>query len=266
MKKVISLLVVTFLLIQPGIGFAALSLEAIEVVEQLRRRLKPLSVIQESSSQSENVAAKIPKKISSVKNYVVGKELQEALQNLREKVYGSQNIRFGYRSADEKKSSYSSNLENRTKRLKVAVKKVKVPELYVPGLLLRQSLDRVKETRPLSDLSNESVSTLVIAEPESALATRKNEIPCSMAGCEKSVISSSKETSVRSSPQKKLKKTQKKLVKTEVKKLVKTEVLASQKRLAAPSRGKPGLEDIKLNGELKKHEFKMPGSYRIIVR
>ncbi len=249
--RLLSLLMALLLL--PALAQAALSLEALEMVETLRRNLN-------------NIEPEKPQDIATGE-YVVGHELGQALARLRHNLYGT--------TAPVSRTSTRKEIDSGEK-MRQAINEP-AAELYIAGLELRQAIERVKQTRRPGEINNQiegepptsieqpsaaEPADLSDAEPAQASADDSSaQISSDVAGeCEtggelpdisSSVRDAGQNTSTISQLRQQLKQ-------------------ADAETPQAPDSAKePGVndgEDRSINRELSRYEFKMPSSYRIIVR
>lgn len=215
-KKTFSLLLLLLFMIlsQPGVLQAALSLEALDMVEQLRRGLE------------KHPVSETPVQTADSGEYIPGKALESALRKMRQRVYGEKVVK----------------LPTRTESLEKVVEEVNVPELYVPGVALRTAIERVKASRDPDEMCNEMVNvpdpSQAPAKPQMVEAPKPQNQAISEPNPEKEALKlkSANET-----------------VKPSVEENIDTSKEKDQ-------------ETQQLNQQLEKHEFKMPGNYRVIVR
>jgi|GEM_PF-5817225 len=256
MKKYFKLLFIAVLLLQPLQLMAALSLEALEIVETMRRNLN------QSSAQNETT---IP--ASSADSYVVGSQLKQALLRMRSQIYGR---------ATE--GSSISSLKDHSEKIARAVDEVEIPELYIPGSALRIALDKIRSTRDPGEICNDEIKKVpnASAKDEGTAVESAVNSPAPIES-EPSQDLDRRAESV-SEPQapeieepKTIEESDLPSRLEELKQKYHTN-RASQLPSEPEKHDEPGeakKEDVandELNLKLKKHEFKMPGSYRIIVR
>ncbi|MDN5279768.1 MAG: hypothetical protein PWR01_3733 [Clostridiales bacterium] len=279
MKKSLFFVLLTVILMVPQAAHSALSLEAKEMVEELRRGLK-------ATTSSVTIVAK------DAEDYEVGEELAKAIRRLRVSIYGTPeptNVAYPPRNRFK---NIPEGLNSRTERFARVVHETSVPELYVPGIMLRTAIDRVKATRQPYEISTE----VVAPEPVEAVNTEKvvaadatKEAPIekpvvnvaheSMAAPEKiapvkkaqkTAVTARKKTSrkriVTSAPEK----PRSEVFKSEASKKVRVQKAdfssSSSKKVGVASKADSSFDDLKINREIEKREFRMPGNYRIIVR
>lgn len=249
MKKIIFLLLLTFIILQPIRLSAALSLEALELVEQLRRNLnKDAARIDEASVDSQAAVGN---------EYIVGRELKNALQRLRQKVYGGQPKRA-------MKKTEPTPMVVRSEIMKQTVDEENVPELYVPGIELREAISRVRATRDPSEISNE----VAAASPGIETEAKNDDNSWSQS------LNNETESPIEVKAKKKYESLAAKTPGFRLKSSLATGDKDSDSEAGEPDSVKEEnldqelekLQDRVLNNEISKHEFKMPQNYRIIVR
>lgn len=249
--RLLSLLMALLLL--PALAQAALSLEALEMVETLRRNLN-------------NVEPDKPQDIATGE-YVVGHELGQALARLRHNLYGT--------TAPVSRTSTRKEIDSGEK-MRQAINEP-AAELYIAGLELRQAIERVKQTRRPGEINNQiegeppaSIEHLSAAEPadlsdaepapasadDSSVKIASDVAGESETGGESPDISSSIRDSGKIS--KRISRLRQQLKQP----AAETPVTPDPVRDPEVEDG----EDRSINRELSRYEFKMPSSYRIIVR
>ncbi|GAB4272014.1 MAG: hypothetical protein Kow0029_10240 [Candidatus Rifleibacteriota bacterium] len=126
------------LLLQPMLAGAEISLEGIEMIEQLRRKL---SVVKTEQSQCK----KTEQQVSSEK-YIPGTLLKLALKRYRKIVYGNADFSDAETSI-VKVGCTTARSRKRIDSLSSETKKVSVKEPYVAGSMLKEALQRIKASR-----------------------------------------------------------------------------------------------------------------------
>lgn len=229
MKKTIILLLLAFVILQPVASSAALSLEALEMVEQLRRDLQ---ANQPAASDVAQVAE--PDK----NEYVVGKELKEALSRLRRNVYGD--------AARSENTSETLTLQDRTEKINRTIEEENVPELYIAGSELKEAIARVRATRDPAEINN----NIDQFQDNSSAPVAAS-------------ISTSKDTSLPEPESLQLKFHRNEATK-DVEKAA--EISAADNASEISETAQEEMQNRALNRQISKREFKMPKNYRIIVR
>jgi hypothetical protein len=258
-NKIFQLLLLTIVLLQPVSLSAALSLEALEMVEQLRRNLNGQNT---QTVADADIVEKISPKSSEPEQYVVGMELRNALKRLRRAVYGSE-------TPERKIPALSQAVEDRAEIISHSVEEEEVPELYVAGVELKDAIARIRATRDPSEICNDvdkravdlAVSADLVVEPDEervesvvdSVDRLEDEVvaPVTAAVAETKSYENDDESDA---------------LKLKFKKLVSAQKAAPVEEKADSSKDLDKLHDKVINREIKKHEFKMPENYRIIVR
>ncbi|MEW6710387.1 MAG: hypothetical protein AB1403_11245 [Candidatus Riflebacteria bacterium] len=256
MKKYFKLLFIAVLLLQPLQLMAALSLEALEIVETMRRNLNQFSAQKETTMPA-----------SSAESYVVGSQLQQALLRMRSQIYGREN-----------EGSVIPSLKDRSEKIARAVDEVDVPELYIPGSALRIALDKIRSTRAPDEICNDELNKDLnsaagnedsVAEPAADSAIPLESEPSSTIEKEPEPSNESKASEIEqpAAPEESDLPSRLEALKQKYHADRANQLPSEPEKPAEPAEAKK--EDMatdELNLKLKKHEFKMPGSYRIIVR
>ncbi|MFZ5952486.1 MAG: hypothetical protein ACOYXC_17430 [Candidatus Rifleibacteriota bacterium] len=256
MKKYFKLLFITVLLLHPLQVMAALSLEALEIVETMRRNLSQISAQKE---------ADLP--VPSSESYVVGSQLQQALAKMRSQIYGQ---------AIE--ASPIPSLKDHSEKIARAVDEVEIPELYIPGSALRIALDKIRSTRDpgeicidelKKDFKTAAKDEAAVAEPAVESATPVESKPLQEPVDKAEPVSEPQATEIEEPAASEESDLPSRLeaLKQKYQTDSANEVPAQSEKQDEPAATKKeDTETDDLNLKLKKHEFKMPGSYRIIVR
>lgn len=264
MNKIFQLLLLVIVILQPVSLSAALSLEALEMVEQLRRNLNGQSAPETSGKAViENVVAIEP----GQEQYVVGQELREALKRLRRSVYGSE-------TPVRKVPAALPTVEERAETLAKSLDEEDVSELYIAGVELKEAIVRVRATRDPSEICDE-VDKRVVESGEKVVPvevdeTRDENVVASVDEPQEpqEPVEASVPAVTPSEPEPELESDSDSL-KLKFKKLVTRQKAAAaqvEEEKTDTSEDLHKLQDKVINREIKKYEFKMPGNYRIIVR
>jgi predicted transcriptional regulator len=279
-KAVTVIIIVFSILLLPTVSYAELSLEALEMVEAMRRKLDEQKGIDSSATQPQE-AYNVPEDTSSEEEYIVGAELRAALDRLRLKVYGN-----AARSAiDSSGSGKVLNPKKRQQKFIKTVKENKNTDLYVAGLMLRHAIDKIKMTRRPDELNEHIIQEHQVAKvkensDEIAVYVKTKRIDSSKTSKTDSADKMSDQYANSSFIKNMRMLRSQKPANRELNKLSKT---PQSSALPAKSQLQPSSEfsdegyqmnaksdtieeDRKINNELGKHEFRMPQNYRIIVR
>ena len=267
MNKIFQLLLLVIVMLQPVSLSAALSLEALEMVEQLRRNLNGQNAPETSvKAVIENVVAIEP----GEEQYVVGQELREALKRLRRSVYGSE-------APVRKAPATLPTVEERAETLAQSLEDEDVSELYIAGVELKEAIARVRATRDPSEICDE-VDKRVVESGEKVVPVEVEETR------DENVVASVDEPQEPQEPQEPVEASVPAVTPSEPEPELESDseslrlkfkkLVSRQKTAAAPveeektesSEDLHKLQDKVINREIKKYEFKMPGNYRIIVR
>lgn len=252
MKSIRLLSLLMALLLLPALAQAALSLEALEMVETLRRNLN-------------NIEPDKPQDIATGE-YVVGHELGQALARLRHNLYGT--------TAPVSRTSTRKEIDSGEK-MRQAINEP-AAELYIAGLELRQAIERVKQTRRPGEINNQVIEEAVAASaPPSAV--ENTEISHTVSAVSVPAVVPAEPVSEMVIANE----TEKKPAAVSSSNLVEnrgdSRISRLRQRLKASARSESDpapakdakveeSEDRGINRELSRYEFKMPSSYRIIVR
>jgi hypothetical protein len=254
-SRSITLFFIALLILIPEIAGAALSLEALAMVEDIRRKLATTSTSQNEEIVMQQDSAIAVNEVSSDvgKEYVVGAELRQALQRYRKAVYGQTEP-----AATEPVLNYaSSKTLIETTREKTAPKQSEAAESYTVGRSLRRAIDRVKSTRPPDDMCEDVIA--VDAAQYIQQDTSSNSV-----ASQNVQFKQNTNTEVEEGKNDDYEKSS--FVKNMRLKSSETDPMKDEDNSSEKSQAQKTHQDKKLNQEIRRHEFRMPGNYRIIVK